>query len=286
MKFNVNGGSGTVASQVVKYGDKVKKPASPSRSGYTFKNWNTRRNGLGQTWNFATMNMPARDVTLYAQWTKNETTPTPPGGGTPNPPPQPPGGGTADTPNPPAAITPEIEQSVQPPDDEAYEGAIPPAVEPEASGFSQSDEAKIEAQTGNPLIDIIRGDVPLGSTGSFETWGLLNLLRGIAAVALSALMIMLTLLRRRREEDDGDVRANRMSVVKVGAALAGLITLIAELILDDFDLPVSWFNRWTILIGALFMVHIILLIVGALRGRAGGDGDNSKGSWQEAREEI
>jgi len=60
--FNSNGGS-SVAKQSVLEGNKVKKPANPTRSGYTFKGWYLN----GKAYNFNTA--VSKNITLTAQWT-------------------------------------------------------------------------------------------------------------------------------------------------------------------------------------------------------------------------
>ena len=66
--FNSNGGS-NVQSQWVKNGDKVIKPANPTKEGYTFDCWTI---GLLE-YNF---NLPVtQNITLVAQWTTNTVSP-------------------------------------------------------------------------------------------------------------------------------------------------------------------------------------------------------------------
>ena len=97
LKFDLNGAVGTPpSSQSILSGSFAMKPENPKRAGYEFSNWNTARDGSGIEWefgiervainqknnNFATP-MPAKEITLYAQWiaiedetttTENETT--------------------------------------------------------------------------------------------------------------------------------------------------------------------------------------------------------------------
>jgi uncharacterized repeat protein (TIGR02543 family) len=73
--YNANGGTGSMSDAKSPYlaNDKVTVlPNSFSRSGYTFSGWNTAADGSGTTRKVGTtFTMPAADVTLYAQWTKN-----------------------------------------------------------------------------------------------------------------------------------------------------------------------------------------------------------------------
>ena len=62
--FNSNGGS-TVATQTVGHGDKVVKPANPTKSGYTFNGWYTEAT-CENAWDFNNTITSAK--TLYADW--------------------------------------------------------------------------------------------------------------------------------------------------------------------------------------------------------------------------
>ena len=67
--FNTNGGS-DVDSLSVAYGEKVEKPADPTREGYTFAGWYSNEE-LTMPWDFDT---PISDnITLYAKWTEIPT---------------------------------------------------------------------------------------------------------------------------------------------------------------------------------------------------------------------
>lgn len=71
LQFDLNGGQGvTPANQILNEGQRAMQPEAPLRAGYEFKEWNTSKDGTGESWNFETNTMPANDVTLYAQWTK------------------------------------------------------------------------------------------------------------------------------------------------------------------------------------------------------------------------
>lgn len=67
--FDSNGGS-SVATQTIKKGEKVTKPANPTRNGYTFNGWylGNKKYDFNSTID--------TNITLKAGWTKNETTPS------------------------------------------------------------------------------------------------------------------------------------------------------------------------------------------------------------------
>ncbi|EHC5295594.1 InlH/InlC2 family class 1 internalin [Listeria monocytogenes] len=84
---------GKITTQKVTYQSLLEEPAAPTKTGYTFKGWYDAKTG-GTKWDFATGKMPAGNITLYAQFTKNDNpnpddpttnTPTGNGDGTSNP---------------------------------------------------------------------------------------------------------------------------------------------------------------------------------------------------------
>ncbi|MDT0049448.1 InlB B-repeat-containing protein [Listeria cossartiae subsp. cayugensis] len=78
---------GTTTTQKVAYQALLNEPTAPTKAGYTFKGWYDAKTG-GTKWDFATGKMPAENITLYAQFTKNDdpnTNPTGNDNGTTNP---------------------------------------------------------------------------------------------------------------------------------------------------------------------------------------------------------
>ncbi len=67
VKFNLNGGSGSIKTQTIEEGGKATKPSSnPKRSGYTFVGWTLS----GKDYDFNSV--VTKDITLVAQWNKLE----------------------------------------------------------------------------------------------------------------------------------------------------------------------------------------------------------------------
>ncbi|MCI8496152.1 MAG: leucine-rich repeat protein [Lachnospiraceae bacterium] len=65
IKFDANGGKGAPSRIAVSYGSKAKQPKDkPTRKGYTFIGWSTKRNGSVYDWSSAVK----KDMTLYAKW--------------------------------------------------------------------------------------------------------------------------------------------------------------------------------------------------------------------------
>lgn len=78
VSYNPNGGSGAPANQTKTYGGTIQiSGTKPTRTGYTFVNWNTESNGSGtsyasnQTYGY---DQNGGTVTLYAIWSENKLT--------------------------------------------------------------------------------------------------------------------------------------------------------------------------------------------------------------------
>ena len=74
VSYNMNGGSGEIASTTAFTHNSCKVSSkTPSRTGYTFKGWNTKNDGTG-TWYYGGNTVAARtsNLVLYAQWTPNQ----------------------------------------------------------------------------------------------------------------------------------------------------------------------------------------------------------------------
>lgn len=76
VKFNANGGTGSMSNQSYAYGVSQALTANAfTRTGYTFEGWNTKADGTGTSYtdNQSVSNLSSTDgatVTLYAQWEK------------------------------------------------------------------------------------------------------------------------------------------------------------------------------------------------------------------------
>jgi hypothetical protein len=110
----------------------------------------------------------------------------------------------------------------------------------------------LESQTGNPLVDIIRGSVPLGSFSTTQTWSLLSLLVALLALLLPLVIIPVGLLMRRREY-------HRHLVLTALCAVVGILPIVMWLILDNTAVPMAWINQWTPLVLVVFILEVVLL---------------------------
>lgn len=61
---------GAISTQTVDYQGLLEEPPAPTKEGYTFKGWYDAKSG-GTKWDFTNNQMPAKDITLYAQFSKD-----------------------------------------------------------------------------------------------------------------------------------------------------------------------------------------------------------------------
>lgn len=77
VSYNANGGTGAPTGQTKWYGEDINlQPGKPTRTGYSFKNWNTKQNGTGTSYNPSQKYTANAGLTLYAQWNPNPYTVT------------------------------------------------------------------------------------------------------------------------------------------------------------------------------------------------------------------
>lgn len=75
VSFNANGGSGAPNSQTKTYGTNLTLSSTkPTRTGYTFKCWNTKSDGSGTNYNAGASYASNSAATLYAIWTEHALT--------------------------------------------------------------------------------------------------------------------------------------------------------------------------------------------------------------------
>ena len=78
IKYNANGGTGTIASQTKNYGASVTLSSGSgfSRTNYELTGWNTKSGGTGTAYGKGDSYSANASVTLYAQWALAYTNPT------------------------------------------------------------------------------------------------------------------------------------------------------------------------------------------------------------------
>ena len=73
ISYNANGGSNAPGDQSKIENKSISLSSSnPTRTGYTFVNWNTKKDGSGTTYKAGASYNSNADLTLYAQWKKNK----------------------------------------------------------------------------------------------------------------------------------------------------------------------------------------------------------------------
>jgi hypothetical protein len=153
----------------------------------------------------------------------------------------------------------------------------------ELPGFSETDLAKLEAQTGNPFVDLANGNVPLGNLVVEGVWSLSSLIFVLLAL-VNAARVLPVILRRRREEalqqayasEDASGRGRGRALGWLTVVL-GVATLILWWLLDDLSHPMAWVNRWTTPVGVTFLVQVAVNVLYERAGRAKRGSDGTKG---------
>lgn len=239
----------------VRWGGSATPPADPTRSGYNFTHWDGNYVNVIQ------------DEIVYARYTPIPTPIETPPEETTEPTPEPtPAPEESSTPSP--SQTPAPEETPAPSETPSEE--IVPVIENDTSN-----------QTGNPLLDLATGNVPLGGMNQRGAWSLLSLL--LSAVALiTAIYLIISGFKARnkrstqeeaemeattQDEDEEEQRKNRYSVLRVLAIIIGILTPVVFLLLDDLTTPMVWINRWTPVVLAVFLIHAVTNVLQYLRNR-------------------
>lgn len=151
---------------------------------------------------------------------------------------------------------------------------------PAPSTVIQSNETSPDAAVLDQVVD---DEVPLAGRNS--GWSLLSLLLGLMSLIIG-IVTFVTLIRRKKYDEEefevftvdemGNViegeepeevitrrkeQSRRMRTLKVLTGITGLLPVVFFLILDNLSLPMVWINRWTPLIGTLFLINVAVLVV-------------------------
>ena len=71
VRFNLNGGSGSIATQTVSASSPLEYPEIPTRNGYVFAGWYRNSSGNGSPYDFSQNIAEGNNITLYARWIRN-----------------------------------------------------------------------------------------------------------------------------------------------------------------------------------------------------------------------
>ncbi|MDR0875663.1 MAG: InlB B-repeat-containing protein [Clostridiales Family XIII bacterium] len=282
--YFANGGRGSQVDAKSPYlpGKTVKVLGRGSivRDGYTFVGWNTKPDGSGtanakiyvQGDTFVIL----KNMNFYAQWDKDED--PPPDDPPPPTPPEPPV--PPRPPRPPIVVPPDVTPPGAP--EPPGPALIPPTAtttrpEPEpVVPEAPVDPSPYERQTGNPLIDLLGGNVPGGSFEGADVWSLLSMILSIIGVLIAIVLSVGAATRKRRrkeaeenrfrsltdeEEKAVEKRQKRTNLTRILAIIVGVLVIVVWLLLDDLTLPMAWINKWTLYVIITFAVHLVLVFV-------------------------
>lgn len=75
VKYDANGGTGAPSNQTKKQGESLTiSTAKPTKTGYTFTSWNTKKDGTGTKYDIGASYTVDAELTLYAQYKENTVT--------------------------------------------------------------------------------------------------------------------------------------------------------------------------------------------------------------------
>lgn len=206
-------------------GDQIARPLA-SRDGYTLVGW--RSDVTGEYWDFDSGRMPARDMTLSAEWRAVVTDP-----GTPDPPP------TVIT--PPAIVIPVDEEDVTDPSPTPAPVTVPQQ-EPE-------DEAQDPADETAALGD---SDTPLGPFQRRGVWALMNLILSILAVFM--IVFQMRKVFNKEYNKDGVIR----KVFYAIGVVFGVAVPILFILGNNIRNPMVFVDYLTLPLTALFLAQLII----------------------------
>ena len=202
VKFDSQGGS-SVGNQTPASGSTVTKPADPTREGYTFGGWYTDA-ACTKAYDFATA--VTSDMTLYAKWTKNETSSSGSSSGSDN------AGGKKDDGDKNNAGTQTASQggSVAPSSLPLSQSALSKSDDEKANDGKKADGQKSakasdaksssKAENDGATESAAAADDGASSTESAPIWPYIVLAVGVAGLA--AAIVWFAVARRKRDGDE------------------------------------------------------------------------------------
>ncbi|MDR0876123.1 MAG: InlB B-repeat-containing protein, partial [Clostridiales Family XIII bacterium] len=283
LAYNGNGHTDGVAPTATKqtHGTSVtiKDKETLIKANHTFTGWNTAADGSGNYYASGDTVSVTNNMTLFAQWTYN-------GGGTTPPPTNPPANPPANPPvNPPADPPATPPDTPTPPPVAVSDPTIPQSPGQETgtttngdadivsrtgssttiTGYKVEDMVRFEEQTGNIFNDLADNLVPGGSFIGQGAWSLINLLLSLIAVIIAAVTIVGAISRRRFANGvptyDGNVRNAQTNLLRSLVIITGILTAVIWLCVDNLTTPVAWINKYTLVVGIVFIVHLIFFFI-------------------------
>jgi len=257
------GGSAPIDSNKYYSGEsaKVLGKGSLVKTNATFQGWARTSSATSATVSAGSSITINNNVTLYAVWKTNTPQAPPTKPTTPATPPRPPVIVVRPEPTPPAE--PEITTT----NEQTTTDNTP------APDFGQS-----QTNTGPvvipPPVDLVKpdstrigiGNIPFGDFTSNDSWSLASMILSIIAAIVALSLILGYFIGRRRNDDIENNEyerrgARKERVFRIIGVITGLIIGPLWLILDDLNLRIAWINKWTPIIAALFLIHIVFCLV-------------------------
>ena len=267
LSFDLNGGKGAVpAAQTLSFGAQANAVKDPKvRKGFTFKGWNTAKDGSGAYWNFRAETMPARNVTLYAQWLKTkkiikevEVVVEKPrikvektgGSGSmyTGRPVSPKSAGPVATPNPGNAATSSSAAVTS----SAHE-------EPEPAAYDVAGSGSVGVDAVDTGLDMGTGENAAGKVGG---WSAADLLMAIAGLVMAVFGIIAMALRRKIAGFRAGVMNITGLLVAIAAAVCNGVILLA---LEDFSGPMVVTGKFTPIMAIGLAAALVGLIAALVR---------------------
>ena len=159
----------------------------------------------------------------------------------------------------------------------------------QGNGLTALEDGLVALQSGNPIMDIMNGLVPMGGLGVRGLWSFLSLIMAVAAVGIAAAFSVMAAFGKRRDAQLSEIGARgddrRATLKRRGMLLGfiaialGLITLVTWMILDTFGAGMVWINENTALVGILLAATAALCIPANIIVRKALSDDEGEGSY-------
>ena len=150
------------------------------------------------------------------------------------------------------------------------DGIVTPIESGFLAGLSETDMVLMDNQTGNPLVDIVNGNVPLGNANVTAGVSLVSALISIAAIIFLVVHLIVLISNRKRKDDLSEygvdeeqvtIERRRKSAFVALICIASALVPVIWLSLDNVSYPYVWVNAWTGVIAFCLIVDIVLISI-------------------------
>ena len=179
----------------------------------------------------------------------------------------------------------EIEEIIEETNEEEEEVAVVPVTEEFFAGLDENDMELMGNQTGNPLVDIASGNVPLGNGSVKAGMSLISGLLSVIAIVFLALHVITIIINRNKkgslsefgvDEELATINNRRKNAFLILVCIVSALVPVVWLSLDNPSLPFVWINTWTVVVTIVFVVDAIMIAMYKLRFKAQ-DVENEEG---------